>query len=60
MVRNANLHFADEPILIDRSPFLTSRNFRRFSPHLLHVFQYHVAMSIECLDSSQEFSVVST
>lgn len=28
-------------------------------PHFSHVFQYHVAMPIKCLDTSQELAVVT-
>ena len=53
-------HFADIPILIDRTSFLRSlASLWNFCPHFLHIFQNHVAVSIKRLYSSQELVIVS-
>jgi len=46
-------HFADESILIDGSPFLSSSELGRLRPHLFHILQYHITMPIEGLYSGQ-------
>jgi len=50
-------HLADEPILVHTLSFAALGFFR---PHLLHILQHHVAMSIECFDSRQQLAVIPT
>ena len=57
--RRESLHFADEPVLVDWPPLLSTRNSRSFRPHFLHVLQDHIAMSIEGLDPGEQFAVVA-
>ncbi len=55
--RPAHLHLADEPILVHTLSF-TALGF--FRPHLFHILQHHVAMSIERFDSRQQLPVIPT
>lgn len=48
-------HLADEPILIDTLSLSTLWLLR---PHLLHIFQDHIAVSIEGLYPRQQLSVI--
>lgn len=57
---NANSHFADEPVLVHWSALLPGGSPGGLSPHLLHIFQDHVAMTVEGFDSSEEFPIVAT
>ena len=52
-------HFAYEAILIDGPAFLALGVDGSFGPHLLDIFQHHVAVAIEGLDSSEQLSVVA-
>ena len=54
-------HLGDVSILVDGFRLLLSLpRLRNLGPELFHVFQHHVAMTIEGLHSSQEFLVVPT
>ena len=46
-------HFANEPILVHGSSFFSRSIPWGLCPHLLDIFQYHIAMAIESLDSCQ-------
>lgn len=52
-------HLADETVLVDWSSLLSIRQSRDLSPHLLHVLQDHVAMSVESLHTAQHLPVVA-
>lgn len=54
-------HFADLPVLVDLLRFLLALpRFGHFGPHLRHILQHHVAVTIECLDASEQLLVVAT
>ena len=53
----AHSHLAHKPILIHTLSF-AALGFLR--PHLFHILQYHVAMSIERFDSRQQLAVIPT
>lgn len=55
----SHLHLADEPVLVDRPALFAARQLRRFSPHLLHILEHHVAVTVKGLYSCQKFPVVS-
>lgn len=42
-----NVHLADKTILVDRPALLPARQLRRLGPHLLYVFEHHVAMPVK-------------
>jgi len=52
-------HFTNEPILVDWPSFLTTRHPWRFRPHLFHILQDHVAMSIERFYSCEQLAVIA-
>lgn len=52
-------HLTNKSILINWSSLLSSRQPWDFRPHLLHILQHHVAMSIKRLDSREKLSVVA-
>lgn len=52
-------HLANKPVFVHWSSLLSCARSRCLRPHLLHVLQYHIAMSIKCLHASQQLSVVS-
>lgn len=54
-----NSHLANKSILVHRSSLLSGTISRRLSPHLLHILQDHIAMSVESLDTREQFSIVS-
>lgn len=56
---DANSHFADKTIFIDWSSLLPCTRSWCLCPHLLHILQHHIAMSVECLHAGQQLSVVS-
>lgn len=51
-------HFTDESVLVHRSPLRPIRFPRRLRPHLLHVLQHHVAMSVKGFDAREQFAIV--
>lgn len=53
-------HFADESVLVDGSALLPVGKPRRLRPHLLDIFQHHVAMSVKSLDAGEKLPVVAT
>jgi len=52
-------HLTDEPILIDRPSLLPIGLSRNLSPHLLNVFENHVAMPVECLYTREKLAVIA-
>lgn len=54
--RNPNVHLADEAVLVHS---LARTTLRLLGPHLLHVLQHHVEVSVKGLDTGQEFPVVA-
>ena len=48
-------HLAHEAILIDTS----ATSFALLRPHLLHILQHHVAVSIKCFDPGEQLSIVA-
>ena len=40
--------------------FLSLSSSRYLCPHFFHIFKYHIAMPVKCLDTSQKFFVVTT
>lgn len=54
-----NSHLANETVLVDRSPLLSRAVSWSLGPHLLHILQHHVAMSVEGLDTRKELAVVA-
>jgi len=59
IVEILNSHFANETILIDWSSFLPCARPRRLCPHLLYIFQHHIAMPIKSLDARKQLSIVA-
>lgn len=57
--KELNSHLANKSILVHRSSLLSGTISRRLSPHFLHVLQDHIAMSVESLDTREQFSIVS-
>jgi len=53
-------HLGDVSILVDGLGFLSLASLGDFVPHLLHVFQHHVTVTVEGLHTTQEFAVVAT
>lgn len=56
----SNIHLTNESVLIDRSALLPVGQPRCLRPHLLDIFQHHVAMSVKGLDTCEELAVVAT
>lgn len=54
-----NSHLANKAILIHRPALLPPSQPRRLRPHLLHILQHHIAVSIEGLDARQQLAVVA-
>lgn len=54
--RGPNVHLAHEAILVHTLAFVT---LGLLGPHLLHVLENHVAVSVKGLDPSQELAVVA-
>jgi hypothetical protein len=57
--KQVDQHFADEAILVDGPALLALGVDGRFGPHLLDIFQHHVAVAIEGLDAGEQLSVVA-
>lgn len=53
---NSNVHLADEAILVHS---LARATLGLLGPHLLHVLEDHVAVSVKGLDAGQELAIVS-
>jgi hypothetical protein len=58
--QNQSLHLADKPVLVHWSSLFTVCQSRSLCPHLLHIFQYHVAMSVKCLNARKQLAIVAT
>ena len=54
--RPKHLHLADEAILVNA---LALAALGLLGPHLLHVLEDHVAVSVKCLDTGEELAVVT-
>ena len=54
-----NVHLADEAVFVDWPALLSLRIARCLGPHLFDVFQDHIAMAIERLNTGKKFSVVA-
>ena len=57
---NRNLHLANKPILVNRPAFFTVRQPRSLCPHLLHILQHHITMSVESLNARKQLAIVAT
>jgi hypothetical protein len=55
----AEKHLADEPVLVDLASLLSIRQARGLCPHLFRVLKNHVAVTVECLDTGEQFAVVA-
>lgn len=55
----AQEHLADEAVLVDRPSLLPSCANGRLSPHLLDVFQHHVAVAVKSLDAGEQLAIVA-
>lgn len=53
------LHFTDEAILVYRAAFLAPCYPRRLRPHLLNIFENHVAVSIKSFHTSEQFAIIA-
>lgn len=53
---HCDVHLAHETILVHT---LALAALGLLSPHLLHILQYHIAVSVKGLDTGQELAVVS-
>lgn len=53
------LHLADETVLIYASALLSSRQSWRLGPHLLHILEHHIAVTVEGLDPREELLVIA-
>ena len=55
-VQGSYLHLAHEAILVNALAFVS---LGLFCPHLLHVLQHHVAVSVKGFHTGQELAVVA-
>lgn len=53
-------HLADEPVFIDRPSLLPAGCPWYFCPHLFHILQHHIAMSVKGFYSCQKFAIIAT
>jgi len=51
-----HVHLANEAILVHALALAT---LGLLGPHLLHVLEHHVAVSVKCLDTGQQLAVVA-
>lgn len=54
-----NVHLANKTVLVDRPALLPARQLGRLGPHLLDVFEHHVAVPVKCFHASQQLPVVA-